>query len=106
MRRKRSTTTKSGTTSTSASSSTGRSTDRDGLRHRPILVRVGLSRFPRETASLLSRDHPVHAEQLLGVGPDFFGREPRPLAQFLEVGDRILAGKFGVDRKSTRLNSS
>src|SRR6266516_5654598 len=41
--------------------------------------------------------HPVHAEQLLRIGPDFFGSETGPFAQFLEFGDRVLAGNLGVD---------
>src|SRR3979490_3269331 len=52
---------------------------------------------PPVTENRLGGDHAVHAEQLLRIGPDFFRRESRPLAQFLEFGDRVLAGNFGVD---------
>src|SRR5712691_5886875 len=50
-----------------------------------------------ERTPTLRRDHPVDAEQLLGIGPDFFGSEARPFAQLLELGDRVLAGNFGMD---------
>src|SRR2546430_10214453 len=98
MRRRRSTTTKSGWICTSASSSTGRSTDPSS------------GTQTSESDGRLGCDHSVDAEQLLGIGPDFFGSEAGPFAQFLEFGDRVLAGNFGMDgfadRKSTRLNSS
>src|SRR5882672_5169227 len=41
--------------------------------------------------------HAVHAKELLRVGPDLLGRQPRTLAQLLELGDRVLAGDFRVD---------
>src|SRR5882672_8282007 len=58
---------------------------------------TGQAFSPRSLSPSLRRDHPVHAEQLLRIGPDFFRREPRSLAQFLEFGDRVLAGNFGMD---------
>src|SRR6266849_8711157 len=47
--------------------------------------------------SYLGRDHPVHAEQLLRIGPDFFGRKSRSFSQLLEFGNRVLAGNLGMD---------
>ena len=33
----------------------------------------------------------------LRIGPDFFGTEPGPFSQFLEFGDGVFAGNFGMD---------
>src|SRR2546423_684850 len=85
MRRRRSTTTKSGWICTSASSSTGRSTDPSS------------GTQTSESDGRLGCDHSVDAEQLLGIGPDFFGSEPGPFAQLLEFCDRVLTGNFGMD---------
>src|SRR5256886_1955547 len=107
MHRRRSTTTKSGWTCTSGSSSTGRSTDpRCAMKssgsgrlrlYAAAFAERATGRGSPESDDCLSGDHPVHAEQLLGIGPDFLGREARPFAQFLEFGDRILAGDLGMD---------
>src|SRR5204862_451476 len=51
-------------------------------------------RRPPVKRRLLRRDHSVHAEQQLRIGPDFFGSEAGPFAQFLEFGDRVFAGNF------------
>src|SRR5439155_18587855 len=53
--------------------------------------RRAAGRGPPVSKDCLSRDHPVDAEQLLGIGPDFFGSEAGPFSQFLEFGVRVLA---------------
>jgi len=53
-------------------------------------------RRPPVTRDYLGREHPVHAEQLFRIGPTFSGVNPAA-CQFLELGDRVLAGNLRMD---------